>query len=90
MALLCELSGIESNNSKDKFSILVFNELLDELHGAREEDIPKTAFRTHDGHSEFLDMLLGLSSAPSTSQNQMSDTFKPYLQRWCLGHMISD
>ncbi|GJV45483.1 putative reverse transcriptase domain-containing protein [Tanacetum coccineum] len=50
----------------------------------REEDIPKTAFRTLYGYYEFQVMSFGLTNAPAVFIDLMNRVCKPYLDRFVI------
>ncbi|GJR99914.1 putative reverse transcriptase domain-containing protein [Tanacetum coccineum] len=50
----------------------------------RDEDIPKTAFRTRYEHYEFQVMPFGLTSTPAVFMDLMNYACKPYLEKFLI------
>ncbi|GJU37705.1 putative reverse transcriptase domain-containing protein [Tanacetum coccineum] len=50
----------------------------------REEDIPKTAFRTHYGYYEFQLMAFGLTNTPVVFIDLMNRMCKPYFDKFVI------
>ena len=50
----------------------------------KEAYVPKTTFRTHYGHYEFLVLPFGLANAPAAFMDLMNRVFRSYLYRFVI------
>ncbi|GJZ18562.1 putative reverse transcriptase domain-containing protein [Tanacetum coccineum] len=69
---------------KNRYPLPRIDDLFDHQLRVREEDIPKTAFRTRYGHYEFQVMSFGLTNAPAVFMDLMNRLCKLFLDKFVI------
>ena len=72
-----------------KASVFTSLDLYKGYHQCRvvEEDVQKTAFKTHFGSFEFTVLPFGLTNAPATFQRMMNAVLAPWLHNCCVVYL---
>ncbi|GJY26369.1 putative reverse transcriptase domain-containing protein [Tanacetum coccineum] len=65
-------------------SVVLLSKRKDGSFRVRDEDIPKTVFRTRYGHYEFQVMHFGLTNAPAVLMDLMNRVCRPYLDKFVI------
>nr|GEU49083.1 RNA-directed DNA polymerase homolog [Tanacetum cinerariifolium] len=74
---------VEDKSEKKRLEDIPIVQNFPELR-VREEDVPKTAFRTRYGHYEFQVMPFGLTNAPAIFMDLINRVCKPYLDKFVI------